>query len=254
MLKIGISGGRGKMGKKITGLVTDNPDMELAGILESPEHEDTGKVISGVKVTSDIKGVVKNSDVIIDFSAPENTLEVAGVCAKLGVKLVIGTTGFGKKQKNKLKNYSGSVPILLSPNMSVGVNLIFKIAKEISQSIPDYEKEIVEAHHNKKTDSPSGTAQKIADIISTEEDEQIYGRKGNVGARDKNEVGIHAVRGGNIVGEHTVMWVGPHDRIELTHRAASRSVFAGGALKAARWLAEQDKNDLYSMEDVLENR
>ncbi len=252
MLRVGVSGGRGRMGKKITGLVVDNPDLKLTGILESPAHQDSGKSVSGVKVSSDIKSAVKKADVIIDFSSPENTLELAGICAGKGVSLVIGTTGFTGSQKKELKKYSGEVPVLLSPNMSVGVNLIFKIAREISRSIPDYEKEIVEAHHNKKADSPSGTAQKIADIISGKEDKQIYGRKGNVGARDKNEVGIHAVRGGNIVGEHTVMWVGPHDRIELTHRAASRSVFAGGAVRAARWISKIDKPGLYSMADVLE--
>ncbi|MGM0441438.1 MAG: 4-hydroxy-tetrahydrodipicolinate reductase [Elusimicrobiota bacterium] len=251
MLKIGVSGGRGRMGQKITGLILDNPDLKLSGVLENPDHGDCGKTIDGIKVSSDIEEVVKKSDVMIDFSSPENTLKVAKVCSAEKVKLVIGTTGFTKKQKEKIKKYASSVPVLLAPNMSVGVNIIFKIAKEISQSIPGYEKEIVEAHHNKKADAPSGTAQKLADIISKKEDRQVYGRKGRVGERDKNEVGIHAVRGGNIVGEHTVMWIGPHDRIELTHRASSRGLFASGAVRAALWLAGEEKNRLYSMQDVL---
>ncbi|MDA3792601.1 MAG: 4-hydroxy-tetrahydrodipicolinate reductase, partial [Elusimicrobia bacterium] len=180
----------------------------------------------------------------------KSSLQNARICASEVVPLAIGTTGFSPKELETIKGYSENTPVLVSPNMSIGVNLIFKMVKEITDRLPGYEKEIIEAHHNRKVDSPSGTAKKIADIIAGKDDKYIYGRAGSAGPRDKNEIGIHAVRGGNIVGEHTVMWISPYDRIELTHRAGSRKAFAEGAVRAAVWLSGR-KNGFYGMGDVL---
>ncbi|MEA3506912.1 MAG: 4-hydroxy-tetrahydrodipicolinate reductase [Elusimicrobiota bacterium] len=250
MTNICVIGARGRMGINICSVINDNPATEISGLAERPGHEDIGKEINGIEVKGSLKEALSGADAAIDFSSVEATLQNAQICSEAGIPLVIGTTGFSPKEKDILKKYSRKSALLLSPNMSVGVNLIFKIAKEISERLPGYEKEIIESHHSRKVDAPSGTAMKIAQMIAGKEDEYIYGRRGEAGPREKNEIGIHAVRGGNIVGEHTVIWIGPYDRIELTHRAASRKLFAQGAVRASIWIARKEKG-FYSMEDVL---
>jgi 4-hydroxy-tetrahydrodipicolinate reductase len=251
MIRISVCGGRGKMGLRVCSLVKEDPELELSGIIEYQGHGDIGKDIDGVEVTSDIVQGIEKADVVIDFSSPGGALGLVSECAGKAKKIVIGTTGLSDSEVSTIENAAKKIPILLSPNMSVGVNLVFKIAGEINKSLPDYEKEIIETHHNRKKDSPSGTAAEIARILCSEKDKLVYGRKGNVGPRQKNEIGVHAVRGGNIIGEHTVMWMGPYERIELTHRAGTRDVFASGAIQAAKWLNSMEPGRLYSMSDVL---
>ncbi len=251
MIKISIYGARGRMGSSVMRLVQEDATLELSGLIESPGHKDISFMVDGMNVTSDISLGIKDSDIVIDFSTPQSTMKLLAECAVNNKKIVIGTTGFDSSQMTEIKEIASKIPVLLSPNMSVGVNLVFKLVKEITDKLPDYEKEIIEAHHNRKVDAPSGTALKIAKIISKSDDTLVYGREGKTGPRKKNEVGIHAIRAGNIVGEHTVMWVSPYERVELTHRAESRDVFASGAIKAAVWLNNQPSGKLYSMDDVL---
>lgn len=251
MIKISICGARGRMGSNVMRLVQENIDLELAGLIEDPKHKDISFMVDGMNVTSDISLGIKDSDIVIDFSHPASTMKLITECTNNNKKIVIGTTGFNPDEMAEIKKTAEKTPVLLSPNMSVGVNLVFKLVKEITDKLPDYEKEIIEAHHNRKVDAPSGTALKIAKIISKSDDTLVYGREGKTGPRKKNEIGIHAIRAGNIVGEHTVMWVGPYERVELTHRAESRDVFASGAIKAAVWLNNQPPGKLYSMDDVL---
>jgi len=251
MIKISVSGGRGKMGDRICRMIRKNKELELSGIIEGAGHPDTGKEFYGLRVVSDASEVMDNTDVFIDFSRPEATMSLLEKCRANKKKIVIGTTGFSIDQLDEIKKASEEIPVLLSPNMSLGVNVMFKIVHEISRQLPGYAKEIIEAHHERKVDSPSGTAEKIIKIISKPEEKVVHGRCGEVGPRQADEIGVHAVRGGNIVGEHTVMWIGANDRLELTHRAQSRDIFAEGAVKAAVWLSSKEGGSLYSMEDVL---
>lgn len=251
MINISIFGALGRMGQNVIKVIKEDKDLSVAGLIEHPKHEGIGTEISGLTVTSDIKDGIRDADVVIDFSTAQTTLNLIKVCKEKGKKIVIGTTGFSDEQMKSIKKCADEIPVLLSPNMSLGVNLVFKIAGLINETLADYEKEIIELHHNKKLDAPSGTAMRIAEIISGNESRLVHGRTGTAGPRDKKEIGIHAVRAGNIIGEHTVMWVSPYERIELTHKAQSREVFAVGAVKAAIWLENQSPGKLYSMEDVI---
>ncbi len=249
-IKITVSGGMGRMGRRICRLIEEDSYLKLAYILESANNKYCDKIIDGVSVTDNIDVAVDVADVIIDFSCIDAAMKTIDVCLKKNKKIVIGTTGFSPEQLKEISEAAKTIPILLSPNMSIGINLVFKLIKKITANLPGYEKEIIEAHHNQKIDSPSGTALKIAEIISSENDKLIFGRKGNPGPRQNNEIGIHAVRGGNIIGDHTVMWIGPYEKIELSHSAQSRDVFASGAIRAAVWLNEQKSGRLFNMQDL----
>lgn len=239
------------MGQRICSLADKDERFRIAGLIESKGHKDISKEYFRAEVVSDMSKGMEKAEVVIDFSTPESSVKALDACRELGKKMVIGTTGFSDRQMEKIRNTAGDIPVLVSPNMSVGVNLLFKIVKLITQSLPEYEKEIVEAHHNRKVDSPSGTANKIAGLIANNKEKIVFGRQGKAGPRTKDEVGVHSVRGGSIVGEHQVLWIGDSDRIELIHRAQSRDIFASGALRAAQWISSQKAGKLYSMEDVL---
>jgi len=250
MLKVVISGGMGKMGKRIYEVSKDFDEVRITGLLEKKGHADIGKEIDGLKVTDKLD-VIENCDVLIEFTNPITTIEHLEVVSEHKKSIVIGTTGFTEEQKKKILDFSKQIPIVFSPNMSVGVNFMFELVKIASKVLADYDKEIIEIHHNKKADSPSGTALKIAEVIKEVSGGNfVYGREGRVGPRNKNEIGIMAVRAGDVVGEHTVIFAGNNERIEITHRAHSRDVFARGAIRAALWLKDK-KNGLYSMENVL---
>ncbi|MFC2091343.1 4-hydroxy-tetrahydrodipicolinate reductase [Elusimicrobiota bacterium] len=251
MIRISINGARGRMGQNLIELVSSDEGLQLCGLIESNTHADIGMTICGIELVSDIEKGIRDSDVVIDFSYPQAVVELLPVCLKLKKKLVIGTTGFDSEQISGIEKAAAQIPVFISPNMSVGVNLFFKIAGQITDNLPGYEKEIIETHHNKKVDAPSGTAKKLAQIISRDGDTVVSGRDGKVGPRSKNEIGMHVVRAGNIVGEHTVMWVNPHERIEFSHKAQSRQVFAAGAISAAKWINGVSAGSLYSMEDIL---
>jgi 4-hydroxy-tetrahydrodipicolinate reductase len=209
-----------------------------------------------VAITDSLEQALSEADLLIDFTFPEVTLANAAVCARLGRKMVIGSTGFTPQQGAQLADFAKVVPIVFAPNMSVGVNVCFKILKDIAATLGDsFDVEIVELHHNKKKDSPSGTAVRMGEIVAGAlgrdyHEVANYHREGMCGERTREEIGMQTVRGGDIVGEHTVYFIGMGERIELTHRAMSRDMFARGAVRAAGWLAGKPAG-LYDMQDVL---
>lgn len=263
MIKIIVTGACGRMGKRIAEMVVDQEDMELTGAVEREEHpslgRDVGEVLgrgqTGVLLQDDLKKVLNMGEVIIDFTHPEATLGHLKLAREGHKAMVVGTTGFDEEQLTQVKDLAKNIPCVLSPNMSVGVNFLFKAAGQAAKVLgKDYDLEIVEVHHRQKKDAPSGTAKKLAEIMAEargwdSSEVAIYGRQGITGERAKESIGIHAVRGGDIVGDHTVVFAGPGERIELTHRAHSRDTFVWGAIRAARFLTTASPG-LYSMQDI----
>lgn len=253
-VKIAVCGALGRMGTRILALAAADEKFEIvAGV----EHVGRGAKVAGdgqTKLISDIDSILSQVDAVIDFTAPEATVENAKKVAAAGKALIIGTTGLSPSDQKEIAFLAQKIPIVFSPNMSVGVNLLFKLLAEAAKTLSHYDIEIVELHHNQKKDSPSGTAMKLAQVAAEasrrDQKDFIYGREGQVGARDTKEIGVLAVRAGDIVGDHTVYLAGPGERIELTHRAHSRDAFAAGSLTAAAW-AKGKKAGLYSMKDVL---
>lgn len=245
--KIIISGIAGRMGTLIAQLAKDDQEIELIGGIEQTGHPEYG---------NDLEKIIDQADVLIDFSTPAATLAHLKIAQAHKRAVVIGTTGFDKEQLQEIDKFSNGIACVFSPNMSVGVNLMFEFACLMGKKIPkNYEVEIIEAHHHNKKDAPSGTAKKLAEKVAEAggknlAKDAVYGRQGITGARPQNEIGIHAIRAGDIVGEHTILWAGPGEVIELTHRALSRSTFASGALTAAKFAARA-KPGKYSMKDVL---
>lgn len=245
-----VSGGLGRMGLRISKLVKESSVLELSGVLERDGIPNTTKEYLEAPVSSSLE-LIAGKDMIIDFSSPENSIRVAEAAAREKAALVIGTTGFSSRQMEKLGCAAEDIPLLLAPNMSLGVNLLKKIARMITDALPGFDKEIIEAHHNRKADAPSGTALLFAEAIKNKGDRFVFGREGAPGPREAREIGIHAVRGGSITGEHTVMWIGDHERIEIAHSAETRDIFASGAIRAAEWLIDKPSGRIYTMEDVL---
>jgi 4-hydroxy-tetrahydrodipicolinate reductase len=254
------------MGARIINVISASEGIRLSSALERKGHTLVGQdacTLAGIpssgspaRITDDLVVALTAADVLIDFTIPEATLGHIKACAELGKAIVIGTTGFSKEQLVEIDACARKIPCMLSPNMSIGVNLCFKILAEIARTIGnDYDMEIVEAHHRLKKDAPSGTALKMAQVIAKAVDRNldevgVYARKGMIGERAKKEIGIQTLRGGDIVGDHTVMFAGTGERIELTHRATSRDTFAAGAVRAAKWIVGK-KPGLYDMQDVL---
>ena len=263
-MKIAVSGAAGRMGKRILALSSDRPDFEITGALEAPSHpaqgKDAGEIAGigniGVPISSDRQEILKRCDIIIDFSAPAVSVENVKAAAESGKAIVVGTTGFSEDQRKELEETGPKTRCLIAPNMSLGVNLLFSLAEMTARSLgPDYDVEIVETHHKMKKDAPSGTADKLAHVIAQAlsrdlSTSAVYGRHGIIGERKPQEIGVMALRGGDIVGEHTVMFITEGERIELTHRLHSRDALAKGALQAASWLISRP-NGLYDMPDVL---
>ncbi len=263
-MKIAVSGAAGRMGKRILALSFDRGDMEITGALEAPNHPAQGKDAGetagigniGVSITSDRQRVLNDCDMLIDFSAPTASVENVRAAAESGKAIVVGTTGFSEEQRKELDKTGPRTRCLIAPNMSLGVNLLFGLAEMTARSLgPNYDVEIVETHHKMKKDAPSGTADKLARVIAQSlsrdlDTSAVYGRHGMIGERKPQEIGVMALRGGDIVGEHTVMFITEGERIELTHRLHSRDALAKGALQAASWLISKP-NGLYDMQDVL---
>jgi len=264
MIKVAVTGAAGRMGQRIICLTNEAEGMTVSGAIEHPANkllnEDAG-VVAGcgrldVVIGASLEKAMQHSDVLIDFTFPEVTLENAAVCARLGKAMVIGSTGFTPEQRAKLAGFAKTIPIVFAPNMSVGVNVCFKVLKEIAKSLGDgFDVEIVELHHNKKKDAPSGTAVRMGEVVAEalgRDYHQVANchREGFTGERTREEIGMQTVRGGDIVGEHTVYFIGMGERIELSHRAMSRDMFARGAVRAAGWLADQQPG-IYDMQDVL---
>jgi 4-hydroxy-tetrahydrodipicolinate reductase len=264
MIYAAITGAAGRMGRRIVNFIQKDPRVALSGALERSGHpllgRDAGEVAGlgklGIKITDNPKRAFRNSDVVIDFSNHEATIMCLEEAVSLGKAFVIGTTGFSHHQRERIKELSQGTRVVMAPNMSVGVNLLFKLVEEAASVLGgDYDIEIVESHHRHKKDAPSGTALRIAEIAAHTLKRNlarvaVYERKGIVGERKTEEIGIQSIRGGDIVGDHTVIFAGPGELIELTHRAHSRDTFATGAVKAAVWVVNKP-NGLYDMQDVL---
>jgi 4-hydroxy-tetrahydrodipicolinate reductase len=266
MLGLVVCGAAGRMGSTVVRLIHEMGGIKLVGAVEwsgSPQiNKDAGEVAGvgrmGVPITAQIAPLlkVKGPVVVIEFTAPEATLEHVQAAAQKNVPIVIGTTGLNQKQLAEIKRLSRRTRVLISPNMSLGVNLLLSLVGQVAQTLgEDYDVEIVEAHHRFKKDAPSGTAlalgRAVAQALKRDLDATgVCGRKGIVGERTKKEIGLMAVRAGDVVGDHTVIFGGLGERIEFIHRAHSRDTFARGALRAAQWLVKQKKG-LYSMQDVL---
>ncbi len=254
-----VVGAGGRMGTVICKMALDSDEMELVGMVERTEYQPTVVPVDCV-VSDDLESVVKNcpeNAVVIDFSSPESSLHTAEVCVDHKLPLVIGTTGFTQEQLDILRGNARKTRLFWSPNMSVGVSVLQKILPMLTKSLgPDYDVDIVEVHHSRKKDSPSGTALRLGECVSAARGWEFSkvmkpGRDGLVGPRPKEEIGVLAVRGGDVVGVHTVYFMGPGECIEVTHRAESRANFARGALRAAAWLVGQEPGRLYEMGDVV---
>ncbi len=263
-MKIAVSGAAGRMGRRIIQLAHDHPEMVISGALEAPGNpavgNDAGELAAigriGVVISSNTEQVLQECDCLIDFSAAAASVEKVKAAASLKKAIVVGTTGFSAEQRNQILEYGRATRCVIAPNMSPGVNLLYRLVEQAARAFgPEYDVEIVESHHRMKKDAPSGTAEKLAQVIAKALDRDIetaavYGRHGMVGERSPQEIGIMAVRGGDIPGEHTVMFITEGERIELIHRLHSRDALARGAIRAALWLVAKPAG-VYDMQDVL---
>ncbi len=263
-IKVAISGASGRMGKELIRAVSQSRDFQLASAFEQKDHPESGKDAGtcagvselGVRIGVEAETAIRKSELLIEFSLPEPTLEHLRVAASAGVRMVIGTTGFSEAQKREIEKHSKEIPVLWSPNMSLGMNLLFALAKESAKILGSgYDLEVVESHHRMKKDAPSGTALKLAESLAEGRGWDLkqvarYHREGMIGARPDQEIGIQSIRAGDIVGEHTAILAGTGERVELTHRVSSRAALALGALRAGKWLMEKSPG-LYSMQDCL---
>ena len=242
-LKVVIYGSKGRMGQALVAAAKENSSLELVGTIDSGDALD----------------VIASCDAVIDFTHADATLPALEKCMELGKIIVIGTTGHSNEIRNRISEASKSIPVIFSPNYSVGVNTLFWLTKKAAEILgPEYDAEVIEVHHRLKKDAPSGTARRLVEVLDEAycldyERDTRHGRVGMPGERTKSEIGVHAVRGGDVVGDHTVMLAAPGDRLELIHRASSRETFARGALRAALWARDTRKNQagLYDMQDVL---
>ncbi len=264
MVDIVVCGVAGRMGQRLGGLIIDSDDLNLTGGKERPGHaavgRDLGEVLGsrplGLQVGDDLESVIEKNCVAIVFTTPDSTLEDAVVCAEKGAAMVVGTTGFSDEQLTEFHRIVEPIPCVFAPNYSTAMNVLFKLVEEAARILgDDYDIEVVEAHHRMKVDAPSGSAlglaAKAAEGLGRNLSEvAVHGRQGLVGERTRQEIGIHALRAGDLAGDHTVLFGAPGEYIELRHHATSRDAFALGALRAARFVAQATPR-LYSMGDVL---
>ncbi len=261
--KIAVAGATGRMGHMLIEAVMAADDCTLSGALDLPGHPEIGNDATAflgktgaVAITADLHRGLTPADVLIDFTRPEGTLAHLDVCRALGVKAVIGTTGFTDAQKARIAELARDMAIVMAPNMSVGVNVTLKLLEMAAKALSTgYDIEIIEAHHRHKVDAPSGTALKMGEVIATAlgrdlKDCAVYAREGVTGERDPSSIGFATIRGGDIVGDHTVLFAGIGERIEITHKSSSRATYAQGSLRAVRFLAGQ-QSGLFDMADVL---
>ena len=267
MIKIAVCGAAGRMGQRIINSVLEAEGVQLTGALERPGHpqvgEDAGLVAGcgklGVNISDNLNAVVAACDVLIDFTSPKVSLKNLEVCALQRKAIVIGSTGFTPQERLFAAELARDIPAVLAPNMSVGVNVCFKILKDVALALGnDFDVEIVELHHNKKKDAPSGTAVRMGEVVAEALGRDYskvanYHREGICGERSKEEIGMQTVRGGDIIGEHTVYFIGMGERIEISHRAMTRDMFSRGSIRAAKWVSGQQPG-IYDMQDVLELR
>ena len=260
---IAIAGASGRMGRMLIEAIQNAPDARLAGALDIPGSPALGAdataylgVTSGIVITPDLHEGLKNAKYLIDFTRPEGTLAHLRVCRELGVNMIIGTTGFTAEQKAEIDDAARDIAIVMAPNMAVGVNVVFKLLEQAAKALKEgYDIEIIEAHHRYKVDAPSGTALKMGEVVAEAvgrdlKDCAVYGREGVTGERDPSTIGFATIRGGDVVGDHTVLFAGIGERIEITHKSSSRATYAQGSLRAVRFLANQP-HGLFGMDDVL---
>ena len=262
MTRIAISGAAGRMGRNLVEACNNTPGLYLTLAMERPGSSvigsDAGELagIGNIGVPIGDKLNVDEFDVLIDFTRPEVTLNYLTSCLPANKKMVIGTTGFSPEQRNRLIDASADIAMVVAPNMSVGVNLCFKLLETAAKVMgDDVDIEIIEAHHRHKVDAPSGTALRMGEVVASAlnrdlKTHAVYGREGHTGERDRKTIGFATIRAGDIVGDHTVLFAGNGERVEITHKASSRMTFANGAMRAAAWIMSQD-NGLYDMQDVL---
>ncbi|WP_414468810.1 4-hydroxy-tetrahydrodipicolinate reductase [Methanobacterium sp. ACI-7] len=270
MIRIAVTGASGRIGSKIIKAILEQDDMEVVAAIGAPdtpfEGEDIGEVIGVGKLNVLVNGaenfgevlMEKKPDVLVDFTIANAAVQTIKISAECEVNVVVGTTGISDGQMEEIRQSieENNIRAVVSPNMAVGVNVFFKVVRDLAKILNDYDIEIIEAHHKHKADAPSGTAVKVYEIIADElgrnkEKSCVHGRQGIVGARTKEEIGMHAVRGGDIVGDHTVLFAGDGERIELVHRAHSRQAFVSGVIKAIRYVIEAPEGKINDMGDVL---
>jgi 4-hydroxy-tetrahydrodipicolinate reductase len=262
-LRVTVAGASGRMGRMLVEAVVSAPDLRLHGALDIPGSPALGQDAagflgrtSGVAITDDLTQGLSGADVLIDFTRPAGTLAHLARCRELGVKAVIGTTGFDDAQKAQIAEFARHNAIMMAPNMSIGVNVVMQLLATAARALHEgYDIEIIEAHHRHKIDAPSGTALKMGEVVAAAlgrdlKDCAVYAREGVTGERDPSMIGFASVRGGDIVGDHTVLFAGTGERIEITHRSSSRVTYAQGSLRAARFLADKTSG-LFGMGDVL---
>lgn len=262
-LAIAVAGASGRMGRMLIEAVTRADDCRLGGALDVPASPALGMdaaaflgADSGVRVTSDLRAGLSDARVLIDFTRPEGTMAHLAVCRELGVAAVVGTTGLSPQQKDDIARIAQQIPIVMAPNMSAGVNVVFKLLDMAARALSEgYDIEIIEAHHRHKVDAPSGTALALGEALARARgvalaDEGVFARHGHTGERRAGSIGFAAVRGGDIVGEHTVLYCGSGERIEIAHKSTSRANYAAGSLRAARFVAAQPRG-LFGMAEVL---
>lgn len=264
MIKAVVVGAAGKMGQRVIQAIYQTDGIELVGALERADHDSLDKdagVVAGIPplavpiLSSGTSGLQEHIDVLIDFTNHQAAMEHLQEAVKIQKAIVIGTTGFTTEENTRIRKIAPQTRSLIAPNMSLGINLCFWMLKDVAKILSTYDTEIIEVHHRLKKDAPSGTAIKMAEIIAQARGQifnncAVYCRAGHTGPRADHEIGLQVVRGGDIVGEHTVIFAGPGERVEITHRAHSRDTFARGAVRAAIWIVTQPTG-LYSMEDML---
>jgi 4-hydroxy-tetrahydrodipicolinate reductase len=263
MLNIAITGAGGRMGRMLVEAVLASSDCRLSGALDTPASpgigQDAGAFagrLTGIQVTADLHAGLAGADVLIDFTRPEGTLAHLAACRELGVRAVIGTTGFSPEQKAQIAAHAKTVATVFAANMSVGVNVMLRLLEQAARALGEgYDIEVIEAHHKHKVDAPSGTALAMGEVLARARgvdlaEQGVFERHGHTGERRRGSIGFASVRGGDIVGEHTVMFAGSGERIEIAHKSSSRANYADGSLRAARFLAARAPG-LYDMRDVL---
>lgn len=264
MIHIVIVGACGRMGKMITQHIEQQVDMRIVGAITSPNHpmlgHDVGEVAGirpiGVPVTNNLSEIIDESDLVIEFTSPKATIEHLRDVVDASKAMIIGTTGFNDEELMEVNQTATAIPCVMAPNMSLCVNILFQVIPIITKALgEDYDIEVIETHHRAKVDAPSGTAQRLAGLIAETLELElpsvaVYGRHGNLCKRPKQEIGIHALRGGDLIGDHTVLYAGTAERLEITHRAQNRKAYAAGTLRAARWVVNAP-NGLHDFRDVI---
>lgn len=264
MVRAAVAGIAGRMGTRIAQIIRESDGIELAGGFERGDHPMVGKDISevmggaptGLSIEGSIRDVLQKVDVIIDFTAASASLVHLEAAAPMGKPMVIGSTGFSAQQLARAREIARDVACVIAPNMSMGVNILFKVVADVARLLGEgFDIEVIEAHHRMKKDAPSGTALKLAQVAAEAlgrnlDEAGVYARHGMIGERSAQEIGVQTIRGGDIVGEHTVLFAGMGERVEITHKAHSRDNFARGAIRAAQWIVRQSPG-VYDMQNVL---